>query len=71
MSKIFDDIKGDNLESEITIFGLKDEMFFVSWVTCLAKFVNHRGIFAILFFIENPPPFHANSTGGTLTQSYP
>jgi hypothetical protein len=65
MSKIFDVNNGDSLESETTMLGLNDEMFFVSWEICLAKFVSHSGIFAILFFMENPELLHANSIGGT------
>ena len=61
---------GDSLESETMIFGLYSIMLWASLLICLRKFVNHLGIFEILYFIENSPSiFHENSTGGTITQS--
>src|ERR671930_2522919 len=62
----------DNLESEIIISGLYSVLLGASLLSWLDKFVNQLGIFAILCLIENPSfILHTNSTGGTVTHSYP
>src|ERR671915_1462634 len=63
---------GESLLSESTISGLHSSMLRVSWLTCLEKFANQRGIFAMLSLTENPPSMlQANSTGGTVAHLYP
>src|SRR3712207_2133329 len=65
-------ISGDSLLSDTTISGLNSSMLRVSWLTCLEKFANQRGIFAMLSLTENPPSMlQANSTGGTVAHLYP